>query len=74
MKMVQDLKVPEPGMKDLFFPTPYSQPALKQLKIIMWKQFVTYWRSPDYNLVRYAFTLFAAVIFGSLFWQIGANR
>uniref|UniRef100_A0A7I4BJM6 ABC transporter domain-containing protein n=2 Tax=Physcomitrium patens TaxID=3218 RepID=A0A7I4BJM6_PHYPA len=43
--------------KDLCFETKYYQNYFKQLKTILWKQFITYWRSPDYNLVRFIFTL-----------------
>lgn len=73
-QLVEDLKTPTPGSQDLYFPTQYSQPSFNQLKSILWKQFITYWRSPDYNIVRFSFTFFTALIFGSLFWQVGTTR
>lgn len=73
-QLVEDLKTPAPDSQDLYFPTQYSQPAFNQLKNILWKQFITYWRSPDYNIVRFSFTFFTALIFGSLFWQVGTTR
>nr|XP_024391802.1 ABC transporter G family member 36-like isoform X3 [Physcomitrium patens] len=73
-QMVEDLKTPRPGSEDLFFDTQYSQNYFNQLKTVLWKQFITYWRSPDYNLVRFIFTLLISLILGSLFWQIGSKR
>jgi hypothetical protein len=71
---VEELKIPQPDSQDLYFPTQYSQSFINQLRTILWKQFITYWRSPDYNLVRFIFTLLIAVIIGSLYWQIGTDR
>ncbi|XP_057431805.1 ABC transporter G family member 36-like [Lotus japonicus] len=72
--LVKELSVPPPGANDLYFPTKYSQSTLGQFKSCLWKQWLTYWRSPDYNLVRFSFTLLAAVMIGSVFWKIGKNR
>ncbi|KAK3219946.1 hypothetical protein Dsin_013916 [Dipteronia sinensis] len=35
-----------------------------------WKQWWTYRRSPDYNLVRFFFTFVAALVLGTIFWQM----
>lgn len=71
---VKELSVPPPGAKDLYFPTQYSQPMWGQFKSCIWKQWWTYWRSPDYNLVRYFFTLAASLMTGTIFWQVGTKR
>jgi hypothetical protein len=71
---VTELSEPVPGSMDLSFPTEYSQPFFQQLKCTLWKQHLTYWRSPDYNLVRVVFTLLTALVFGSLFWNVGTKR
>ncbi|KAK9102322.1 hypothetical protein Sjap_019576 [Stephania japonica] len=49
-ELVKELGIPPPGAKDLYFPTKCSQPTWEQLKSCNWKQWLTYWRSPDYNL------------------------
>ncbi|XVF24912.1 hypothetical protein REPUB_Repub13aG0168400 [Reevesia pubescens] len=72
--LVQELSTPPPGAKDLYFATQYSQSTWGQFKSCLWKQWWTYWRSPDYNLVRYFFTLVAALLLGSIFWQVGGKR
>ncbi|KAB2008040.1 hypothetical protein ES319_D10G071300v1 [Gossypium barbadense] len=72
--LVNELSTPPPGAKDLYFATQYSQNTLGQFKSCFWKQWWTYWRSPDYNLVRYFFTLITALLVGSIFWQVGTER
>ncbi|CAK9224005.1 unnamed protein product [Sphagnum troendelagicum] len=69
--LVMELSVPPPGSKDLHFPTTYSQPFFTQIIACLWKQWWTYWRSPDYNLVRLIFTFVAALLFGTIFWDLG---
>lgn len=71
--LVKELSVPPAGSKDLAFPTQYPLNSFEQLRTITWKQKLTYWRSPDYNLVRFAFTFFTGLICGSIFWQVGTK-
>ncbi|CAH9075903.1 unnamed protein product [Cuscuta europaea] len=72
-ELVKELSTPPPGAKDLYFATQYSQSTWGQFKSCIWKQWWTYWRSPDYNLVRYFFTLVAALMIGTIFWDIGGK-
>ncbi|XP_062178966.1 ABC transporter G family member 42-like [Phragmites australis] len=71
--LVNQLSQPEPGISDLYFPTKYCKSTIGQFKACLWKQWRTYWRSPDYNLVRFSFTLIIALLLGSIFWRIGTN-
>ncbi|KAG8075522.1 hypothetical protein GUJ93_ZPchr0006g42509 [Zizania palustris] len=71
--LISQLSHPEPGTSDLHFPTKYSQSTIGQFRACLWKQRLTYWRSPDYNLVRFSFTLFTALLLGSIFWRIGTK-
>lgn len=73
-ELVTNLSTPPPGAKDLYFESQYSQSTWGQLKCCLWKQWWTYWRSPDYNLVRYFFTLAAALMIGTVFWKVGTKR
>ncbi|KAJ4825747.1 hypothetical protein Tsubulata_042317 [Turnera subulata] len=68
---VKELSTPPAGAQELHFPTKYSQPMLGQFKVCLWKQWWAYWRNPDYNLVRLAFTLASALIMGTIYWDIG---
>lgn len=72
--LVNELSTPPPGAKDLYFLTQYSQSIWGQFKSCIWKQWWTYWRSPDYNLVRFSFTLAAALLVGTIFWKVGTKR
>ncbi|KAJ0964795.1 hypothetical protein J5N97_025933 [Dioscorea zingiberensis] len=69
--LVNELTMPAPGTEDLYFPTKYSQSTFEQFKACLWKQWWTYWRSPEYNLVRYFFTLVTALLLGTMFWKVG---
>ncbi|KAE8673189.1 Pleiotropic drug resistance protein 12 [Hibiscus syriacus] len=72
--LVMELSTPPVGAIDLYFASQYSQSAWGQFKSCLWKQWWTYWRSPDYNLVRYFFTLVSSLMVGTVFWQVGTKR
>ncbi|EEF46390.1 ABC transporter G family member 36 [Ricinus communis] len=72
--LVEELALPPPGAKDLYFATQYSQSSWGQFKNCLWKQWWSYWRSPDYNLVRNFFTLVAALMVGTVFWKVGTKK
>lgn len=72
--LVKELSTPPAGAKDLYFATEFSQSSWGQFKSCLWKQWWTYWRSPDYNLVRFFFTLAAALLVGTIFWRVGTKR
>uniref|UniRef100_A0A7N1A3M5 ABC transporter domain-containing protein n=2 Tax=Kalanchoe fedtschenkoi TaxID=63787 RepID=A0A7N1A3M5_KALFE len=72
--LVKELSTPPPASKGLYFTSQYSQPTMEQFKSCLWKQWWTYWRSPDYNLVRFFFTLVAALLVGTIFWRVGSKR
>ncbi|KAJ8550813.1 hypothetical protein K7X08_000183 [Anisodus acutangulus] len=60
--LVKELSTPPPGAKDLYFPTQYSQSAWRQFKSCLWKEWWTQWRSTNHNLVRFFFSLAAALM------------
>ncbi|KAF9593003.1 hypothetical protein IFM89_019730 [Coptis chinensis] len=73
-KLVEELSVPAPSSRDIDFPTQFPQNGWEQYKACLWKQQLSYWRSPHYNLVRIYFMIFASVLFGAAFWQKGKNE
>ncbi|KAI3671593.1 hypothetical protein L1987_87332 [Smallanthus sonchifolius] len=72
--LVMALSTPLPGATDLHFETQYSQSLWGQFKSCVWKMWWSYWRNPDYNLVRNIFTLAASFLVGITFWKIGEKR
>ncbi|KAK9054719.1 hypothetical protein SSX86_025798 [Deinandra increscens subsp. villosa] len=72
--LVMTLSTPPPGATDLHFGTQYSQSLWGQFKSCIWKMWLSYWRNPDYNLVRNIFTLIASLLIGITFWKIGEKR
>ncbi|GER45131.1 pleiotropic drug resistance protein [Striga asiatica] len=71
--LIKELSVPRPGTKDLYFPTKYSQPFFTQCLACLWKQHWSYWRNPPYTAIRFLFTTFIAIIFGTMFWDLGSR-
>ncbi|KAI4355695.1 hypothetical protein L6164_004443 [Bauhinia variegata] len=71
--LIEELSKPAPGSKDLYFPTQYAQPFLTQCMACLWKQHWSYWRNPPYTAVRYFFTTFIALMFGTMFWDLGSK-
>uniref|UniRef100_A0A0E0F161 ABC transporter domain-containing protein n=1 Tax=Oryza meridionalis TaxID=40149 RepID=A0A0E0F161_9ORYZ len=69
--LVKCLSKPPVGTSDLHFQTRFPQKFGEQLKACLWKQCLSYWRSPSYNMVRILFTTISCIIFGALFWQKG---
>ncbi|KAK1591597.1 hypothetical protein Q3G72_010173 [Acer saccharum] len=70
-ELVKKLSSPSPGSKDLHFPTCFPQNGWEQFKACLWKQHLSYWRSPSYNLIRIIFIAASSVLFGILFWKQG---
>ncbi|KAE8718417.1 Pleiotropic drug resistance protein 3 [Hibiscus syriacus] len=71
--LIKDLSKPAPGSKELYFPTQFSQPFLTQCAACLWKQHWSYWRNPAYTAVRLLFTTVIALMFGTLFWDLGTR-
>ncbi|XP_061340292.1 ABC transporter G family member 39-like isoform X2 [Gastrolobium bilobum] len=66
-ELIKEHTTPAPGSKDLSFPTKYSQSFYVQLKACFWRQHWSYWRNPQYNAVRFFFTLIIGVMFGLIY-------
>ncbi|CAN4095920.1 unnamed protein product [Withania somnifera] len=71
--LIAELSTPRPGTKDLHFEAQFSQPFWTQCMACLWKQHLSYWRNPAYTSVRFLFTVFLALIFGTLFWDLGTK-
>ncbi|PRQ33216.1 putative xenobiotic-transporting ATPase [Rosa chinensis] len=69
--LIKELSTPQPGTKDLYFPTQYSQTFLTQCKACFWKQHWSYWRNSRYNAIRFFMTVCIGILFGVIFWSKG---
>lgn len=72
--LIKELSIPPPDSSDLYFPTQYSQSFISQCMASLWKQHLSYWRNPPYTAVRFFFTLVIALIFGTIFWDLGGKK
>ncbi|KAF8403513.1 hypothetical protein HHK36_011617 [Tetracentron sinense] len=70
-ELIKDLSSPALGSPDLYFPTKYSQTLTTQCKACFWKQHWSYWRNPQYNVIRFFMTVVTGVLFGVIFWNKG---
>ncbi|XP_050382974.1 pleiotropic drug resistance protein 3-like [Argentina anserina] len=70
-ELARQLSTPPHGSRDLHFATRFSQNGWMQFKSCLWKQHLSYWRSPSYNLMRIMHTVVASLIFGTLYWNQG---
>ncbi|KAG6408667.1 hypothetical protein SASPL_131685 [Salvia splendens] len=70
-ELANKLSIPPAGSKDLHFSTRYPQNGWEQFKACLWKQHWSYWRSPKYNVMRSLHMIFAAFLFGLVFWNQG---
>ena len=71
MELVNQLSKPPPDSRDLNFPNRFPQNGWEQFMACLWKLHLSYWRSPEYNFVRFLFMILAAFLFGATFWQKG---
>nr|XP_034594035.1 ABC transporter G family member 35 isoform X1 [Setaria viridis] len=71
--LIQELSEPPAGSSDLHFRNQYSQSFFMQCLACLWKQNLSYWRNPAYNAVRLFFTTIIALIFGTIFWDLGGK-
>ncbi|GAV89910.1 ABC_tran domain-containing protein/ABC2_membrane domain-containing protein/PDR_assoc domain-containing protein [Cephalotus follicularis] len=71
---IKHLSTPLAGSEPLKFASTYAQNNLTQFWTCLWKQNLVYWRSPQYNAMRLVFTTISAVIFGTVFWNVGLRR
>ncbi|CAL5017868.1 unnamed protein product [Urochloa decumbens] len=69
--MVKHLNKPSPETSDLHFLTQFPQKFWEQFKACLWKQCLSHWRSPSYNLLRIVFVALCCLLFGALYWQQG---
>ncbi|CAA3014915.1 pleiotropic drug resistance 1-like [Olea europaea subsp. europaea] len=73
-ELIEELSKPFPGSKELYFPTQYAQSFFIQSMACLRKQHWSYWKNPPYTAVRLLFTTFIAIMFGTIFWDLGSKR
>ncbi|KAJ4721526.1 Pleiotropic drug resistance ABC transporter [Melia azedarach] len=70
-ELVRLLSTPPPGSSDLYFPTRFTQNGWTQFKSCLWKQHLSYWRSPSYNLTRIIHAFIGSLVLGAIYWNQG---
>ncbi|KAL5700652.1 drug-responsive transcription factor pdr3 [Ranunculus cassubicifolius] len=70
-ELVEQLSSPPLDSTDLQFSTRFPQNGWGQFKACLWKQNLSYWRSPAYNLTRILHVAISSLLFGAVFWKLG---
>ncbi|CAI0473877.1 unnamed protein product [Linum tenue] len=70
---IGQLSKPAPGSIDLNFPTKFSTSLFTQAIACLWKQHKSYWRNLTYTGARLFFTATIALMFGTMFLNLGKN-
>ncbi|XP_074295026.1 ABC transporter G family member 31-like [Silene latifolia] len=71
---VKQMSTPPLGSEPIRFDTAFSQDSISQFQLCLKKQLLVYWRSPQYNAVRFFISSLCGLIIGSMFWDIGSKR
>ncbi|TVU04726.1 hypothetical protein EJB05_47857 [Eragrostis curvula] len=71
--LIDELEKPEPNTEDLHFPHGYWQNFPTQCAACLWKQNCAYWKNSEHNVVRFVNTFAVSIMFGIVFWKIGAT-
>uniref|UniRef100_A0A7N0VKM0 ABC transporter domain-containing protein n=1 Tax=Kalanchoe fedtschenkoi TaxID=63787 RepID=A0A7N0VKM0_KALFE len=67
-ELVKNLRVMPQTLEKLHFPNGWVQ-----FKACLWKHHLSYWRSPQYNLVRLVYIACTSLLIGALLWKKGQN-
>ncbi|XP_059640099.1 pleiotropic drug resistance protein 3-like isoform X2 [Cornus florida] len=70
-ELIKQLRKPPAGTRKMHFPTRFARNSWEQYKACLWKQNLSYWRSPAYNFTRFSFMIISSVFLGVLMWQKG---
>uniref|UniRef100_A0A0E0JJJ1 ABC transporter domain-containing protein n=1 Tax=Oryza punctata TaxID=4537 RepID=A0A0E0JJJ1_ORYPU len=72
--LIEEISRAPANSSDLLFPNKYSQAFFKQCLICLWKQNLLYWRNIHYTGRRFFVTTVIALLFGTVFWNLGMKR
>nr|GEU37382.1 pleiotropic drug resistance protein 2-like [Tanacetum cinerariifolium] len=68
-ELIKELSTPAPGSHYIL--QQRTQPFFTQCNACLWKQGLSYWRHPQYNVVQFLMPTVIRIIFGIIFWDKG---
>lgn len=68
---VEKLMLPQSGVRIVEFDEKFSAPLTTQFRECLKKNMRSYWRNPSFNTTRYVMTVVLALIYGSMYWDVG---
>lgn len=73
-KLIEECKQPPEGSKPLHFDSQFAVGYLRQFQLLLKCNADKYWRMPEYNAIRFFFTIVFSLTLGSIYWRIGKER
>lgn len=67
--VIEQMRSTSLGSEGIISSSRYAQTGWEQFKACLWKQHLSYWRNPSYNLTRIIFMCLTSMLCGLLFWQ-----
>ena len=62
--VIDENSKPAEGAQPLKFKSQYAKPLYQQYLINVWRFMITYWRTTEYNSVRFLLTCIIGLVFG----------
>ncbi|KAK9865807.1 hypothetical protein WJX84_001141 [Apatococcus fuscideae] len=72
-KIIEDSSTPKDGSQPIHFDKKFALSMVGQYRWLLWRYMITYWRTTEYNAVRFLLTIGIAVFFGFVFWTLGGH-
>jgi hypothetical protein len=71
--VIDEFSTPKEGSQPLHFDTTFAKPMSRQFTINLWRFMITYWRTTEYNAVRYLLTVLIGLVFSFVFYKLGGH-
>lgn len=62
--IIEDFSAHKEGSQPLHFDAPFALNFVGQYKMLTWRYMASYWRTTEYNAVRFLMAVFIAIFFG----------
>ena len=62
--VIDEFSQPAEGAQAISFDSTYAKPLYRQYTINFWRFMLCYWRTTEYNAVRYLLTCLIGLVFG----------
>jgi ABC-type multidrug transport system permease subunit len=72
-QVIEEFSQPAKDAKAIHFDSAYAKSLWGQYVTNLWRFNITYWRTTEYNSVRFLLTAIIGLVFGFIFWKLGGH-